>query len=97
MTNKYEERIKQLEKELELEKAKKTLRINPKYFALANYIRETPASIQELSLHFNTDSRSISQWIYQLKRQYNAEIITLSNGQKQMLNNPFENEVVVQF
>lgn len=61
---------------------------NPMYFALAKLLQE-PRTLKELSDYFSREPRLISQWIFTLKNKYKAEIITLSDGRKQLINDPF--------
>lgn len=63
--------------------------INPLHYELAQLILESPKTISELAEHFNREPRLISQWLFQLKAKFAAEIITLSDGRKELKKDPF--------
>ena len=63
--------------------------INPLHYELAQLLLARPYTISELAEHFNREPRLISQWLFQLKAKFAAEIITLSDGKKQLQNDPF--------
>lgn len=63
--------------------------INPFHYELAQLLLERPYSISELAEHFNREPRLISQWLFQLKSKFAAEVITLSDGRKQLQKDPF--------
>ena len=67
--------------------------INPIYFQLAQLLLEEPKSISELSEHFGRDPRLISQWLFQLKTRYDAEIMTFPDGKKGLIKDPFAQKV----
>ena len=70
--------------------------INPLHYELAQLILERPRSINELAEHFNREPRLISQWLFQLKSKYAAEIITTSDGKKQLQRDPFSENGVAE-
>ena len=56
--------------------------INPDYLRLAKRLSEGAISVADLADLFERDSRTISQWLFQLKKQHGAKIITTGNGRK---------------
>lgn len=81
-------RTKQLETELAVQQSY-AVRISPVYLALVKKLQQGPISIRDLASEFDTDSRTISQRLFQLKNRYSANIITLSDGRKELQNDPF--------
>lgn len=83
-------RIASLEHELTLAKALAVPRThNPLHHELARLLMAEPRSISELAEHFNREPRLISQWIFQLKSKHQAQIITMADGKKSLVNDIF--------
>lgn len=73
----------------ELEDVKNEIRrgkMNPAYKELVDFMAEGPKTFTQMSDFTMQDHRTISQWMYQLKSRWGAEIITLSDGRKELRN-----------
>lgn len=76
-------RIEELEAEIaEMKQAK----VNPVYTELLNHLVEGPKTISELAELMVRENRTISQWLHAVKVKYGANIITLADGKKQLMN-----------
>ena len=76
--------------ELELEiadlKRQASKKFNPLYRELLTYFLDGPRSIDELSTLMYRENRTISQWLHTLKMKHGAEIVTLNDGKKDIVN-----------
>lgn len=61
-------------------------RINPVYVEMLTHLCEGPKSISELAELMLRDNRTISQWLHAVKVKHSADIITLADGKKQLVN-----------
>ena len=62
------------------------VRVNPVYAELIAHLTKGPRSISELAEQMVRENRSVSQWLHSLKSKYGADIITLADGRKQLMN-----------
>ena len=87
-----EAEVKRLREEnVQLRVAKRGM--NPLYREMIDHLIAGPKTISQLAELMMRDNRAISQWLHQIKMRYEAEIITLSNGEKQLANAQFFVEI----
>ena len=80
------DRIAELENEVEAMRAANSSTMNPVYQELIFHLIDSPKSISELAELMTRENRTISQWLHVLKVRYGANIITLADGKKQLVN-----------
>lgn len=79
-------RITELENEVEAMRAANSNSMNPVYREVVAHLAEGPKSISELAEIMTRENRTISQWLHALKIRHGANIITLADGKKQLVN-----------
>lgn len=80
------DRIAELEKDLEAARAANAGTMNPVYTELLAHLIDGPKSISELAGLMTRENRTISQYLHALKVRYGADITTLNDGRKQLMN-----------
>ena len=79
-----EQKNQQLEHELAAEKNKRNT-INGFHQEVLDLLNTRPMTISEIAEEMNRDNRTISQYIHVLKSRHGFNIITLSDGRKQLI------------
>lgn len=59
--------------------------INPVHAELVALLTATPMTVTELGQAMTRENRYVSQCLYQLKQRYGVNVITLSDGRKQII------------
>ena len=59
--------------------------INPVHAELVTLLTATPMTVAELGQAMTRENRYVSQCLYQLKQRYGVNVITLSDGRKQII------------
>ena len=80
------DRIAELENEVEAMRIANSNTMNPVYREVVAHLIEGPKSISELAELMTRENRTISQWLHVLKIRHGANIITLADGKKQLVN-----------
>ena len=80
------ESIAELESEIKAIRAANSNSMNPAYHELLAHLVEGPKSIGELAELLTRENRTISQWLHALKVRHGANIITLADGRKCLIN-----------
>lgn len=60
--------------------------VNPAYAEVIRLLKEQPMTIGEIAEAMRRENRLVSQWLHAVKTRYGANIITLADGKKQLMN-----------
>ena len=60
--------------------------VNPAYAEVIRLLKEQPMTIGEIAEAMRRENRLVSQWLHAIKTRYGANIITLADGKKQLMN-----------